>query len=651
MIRIRTFTQKGVLLFFILFILLFLGESKQPAVDVVGAAGVLVIVLYAKYYLKKIREIPRAQAIAWAGLLCYVIVRSVFSDDIGYSVFASVRYIEAFLIYRTFYCFFDVNDVKPLVHALAGFCVVSLLTAVVFTIFPTLQGAIPRMNLLYPAYGHNHIIDILLFGFPAILFLALRTRKKLYIILTAILLIGIIFSLARAAMVLVGLYVLAIIGFFIIKKASYRTYAPLCLLFVVIALSLAAVFYVGENNILSHSVLEIRKSSVYVDTRYGYYKQAIAAISERPFFGSGPGTFYLESLRFQSWPLTYSWFAHNFYLEQLVELGVVGCAFLALVFFVVVYRPFRALNVKKDNIYSIAIAAGAGVSALYGFIDISLNFLVVWLLWWACIGLIGGTVFPTTKGGRSVLPGVLSAASCIIVLFFYCIVLSTYIFPKGFYAGFLDVYYAVDLIKNENNANVILVATTLHRRNPDVLLAAKRYKEAFYNNPQNIAVFKEYFSYLVKDNKTNELTELFGLLIRTYMADSHKSEDVYTRLKNFSAENTYSSKDVDFFGNPTNIKEGLSKMLYYFGLRMISQNPQTTRIFWESAKEITPELGHYYVELSSLYYAQNDVDAAKKILNDCEKYYYPKKQCVQTPWPPLAPGSLQEKIQAFPKIL
>lgn len=388
MARTSVFSLKNFLFFFVLFILIFLGETKQPAVDVVGAGGVIAIVLYAKYYLKKQRELSRVQTVAWTGLLLYLVIRSIFSDDIGYSVFTTVRYIGAFFIYQTFYCYFDLKDIKPFVHYLLGFCVISLITAVVWTCFPFLQNAVPRMNLLYPAYGHNHVVDILLFGLPAAIILAIHTSKNQYKILATVLLIGVIFSMSRAAMALVGVFVIVLFGFCVITKKINHTYRVLCMLSGLIAVSTIAVFYIGENNLLSHIGIELRKSSVFLDSRYGYYQQAIAAIRERPFFGSGPGTFYLQSLRLQRLPQTYSWFAHNFYLEQLVELGVVGCALLLFVFGSVARLVRQGLKAQKNNIYSIVLTAGIGLSLIYGFFDISLNFLVVWLLCWACLGIL-----------------------------------------------------------------------------------------------------------------------------------------------------------------------------------------------------------------------------------------------------------------------
>lgn len=651
MARISVFSLKNLLFFFVLFVLIFLGETKQPAVDVVGVGGVIAIVLYATYSLKKQRELPRGQTVAWAGLLVYLAVRSVFSDDIGYSVFTTVRYLEAFLLFKTIYCFFDLKDIKPFVDCLLGFCTVSLAAAIMWTCLPFLRGAIPHMNLLYPAYGHNHAVDILLFGLPAAIILAIQTQKNQYKILATVLLIGVIFSMSRAAMVLVGIFIIFLFGAYVVTKEFNRTRGALLLLFVFIAVSTIAVFYIGENNLLSRAGIDLQKSSLFLDSRYGYYQQAFAAIRERPFFGSGPGTFYLQSLRLQSVPQTYSWFAHNFYLEQFVELGAVGCALLLFVFGGTARLVLRGLKTRKSSIYNVALAAGIGLSLIYGFFDISLNFLVIWLLCWACVAVISlpDTSIHINKHNKTA--SLMSVISLVLIGAFYCVVISTYIVPNGLYTGFLDVYYTVDLIKNEKNTNLILAATTLHKKNPDVLLAAKKYKEAYFNNPQSTSLFIDYYSSLIKNNNTEESAGLFSRLITNYVSDQNLRSRLLIDVKNPTATVPYTEQSISFFGVPTNMKEGLSKILYYFGLHVISQNPQMTKDFWEAARDLSPQWGHFHVELASLYQQYfHDNNKAAEILTGCMYYVSPRVQCenaLQYGIP--AVGSLENVIKFIPK--
>lgn len=238
-----------------------------------------------------------------------------------------------------------------------------------------------------------------------------------------------------------------------------------------------------------------------------------------------------------------------------------------------------------------------------------------------------------------------------MILIFYCVVISAYIVPKGLYTGLFDVYYAVDLIKNENNANLILAATTLHRKNPDVLLAAKKYKEAYFNNPQDSSLFNDYYSSLAKNNNTQESASLFSWLITNYIPDRNFRNRLLTDIHNPAVSLPYTEQSVIFFGTPTNMQEGLSKILYYFGLQTISQDPQITKDFWEAARDLSPQWGHFHIELAGLYqqYFQ-DNDKATDVLKGCMQYVSSREQCANAlQYGIPAVGSLEKKIEYIPK--
>jgi O-antigen ligase len=643
----RVFSSKYLLFFSVLFLLIFLGESKQPAVDVVGAASVVGVALYAKYYLKKRRALPIYDGIAWGVLLLYLIIRSLCSDDIGFSLFATIRYIDAFLIYHTCYCYFEEKGVQSFLSSLFWFCLAAMGAAAVVTSLPALQGHIPRMNVLYPAYGHNHLVDILLFGFPAAFFLALFTRKKRYIFFSIAFTIGILFSMARAAMIVVGIYICCMAAFLYIKKIPHPRMMLFGILGVII-LGCGLIFITVENNVLPHSAVAPKKTSVFLDTRRGYYQQALQAIQESPLFGFGPGTFYLQSLRLQNKPQSYSWFAHNFYLEQLVELGGIGVALLAGIGICITLHIVKSVRNARRSIYRGALLVGLIVSLGYGGIDISLNYLVVWLLCWSCIGIsaVGREQHRTSpyKAFRYIY-----VTAIIICMSFYGVMVASYVFPKSSVIGFIDVYNAIDRIKNEDDERVIQKAVLLHKDNPEVLFAARRYRDAFVNDPQNTAYFRAYYSSLVQKKDYDGILALFDVLRNTYMTDTSMAREIYRRLQD-QKEKVFTEESVDFLRTPPDIRNGLSKMFYFFGLKFLQDDPATTKLFWEAAREVSPQLGHFYAELAGLYYTEGAEREARQVLLECQAYQYPKKQCELVPWPPPAPGSLRQNIWEYPTI-
>jgi len=85
-------------------------------------------------------------------------------------------------------------------------------------------------------------------------------------------------------------------------KKTYFTASGFCL-----AALLAVVLFVLPN-----------------ESRPLYWQQAVSALQSFPIFGYGPGTFSLVSYKFAQFPHAYSGYAHNVFLQQFAELGLLG---------------------------------------------------------------------------------------------------------------------------------------------------------------------------------------------------------------------------------------------------------------------------------------------------------------------------------------
>lgn len=624
------FVKNLLIIFFLfLFLGLFFDDGKQTVIDVVGASAVICLCVAAWFSSKKQREIPLTATILWGATILYSMIRAAFSDDAGYSIYAVVRMIDVYLLYVLFYQYSTKETVNVFMKWFVYYSLLAMGIAVLFTLVPTLSGLLPLMNLLVPTYGHNHIADILLFALPPALEVSAKNRRP--IVITAIL-SGIVFSFSRAAVLIAGL-VVAMFG-----KRS-RAYWFVAGAFIGLGI-VGAFMTASQMNTLSKRLLFVSrrdKGSVVENSRLAYWKQAVTALGERPLFGSGPGTFRLQSMRLQPAPDSYSWFSHNIVLERLVEDGVVGT-----VLFGILIVWCLARSSKKH-----ALFYGVLVALAYGLVDYSFNYLVIWFIFWASLGILTG-IEGKERPEDHLAQRLLFFASLSILLLFYLVTLS----------GYLG-YKPAQLIREEGAIGVLSAAgglyhseaIAMHKRNPDVLFAAKRYREAFYNNPEDVMMFKEYFLHLAKIDNTGELIGVLEFLANKYRVDILVVDEISPNVGRLMAHKDKKQKFIDYFGSPGIMRDGLAKLLYYLGLDVIYTDSQTTKRFWESARDITVELGHYYVELSSLYYAQGNLEEARRMLIDCQKHPHAKEQCVKAPWPPLPPGSLQTEIQAFPKIL
>ena len=380
--------MKNVIPFFVLlFGMLFLGDGKSSVVDIVGAAVVVVISVLALTKSRSARAFPLRLLWPWGALLGYLVISVPFSVDVGASIRAVVRFIDAFLVYYMFYVHIPDPD-DAFVRSLLWFGAGALIASVIVAFVPTAKEALPSMSLLWSNAGHNHITDVwLLLLFPV--FFALHKRPPLrYLILLFIILIF-VWSQARAALAVV---VLSIAGF-VMRADSSSLFGgrgrKLLLVAVVAALIITVLLPEAlRTRPATPSGAIRRKNPLSQERRAEYWGQAIAAIQKRPIFGFGPGTFPFLSNRYQSKPSNASWFAHNYVLEMASETGLIGTTLFLWVLYASYVRPTVYLLKQKTISWQREALLYAPLPLwLYGLVDFSLNYFVVWILLWATIGI------------------------------------------------------------------------------------------------------------------------------------------------------------------------------------------------------------------------------------------------------------------------
>lgn len=394
--------QTVVTVFFLFLIVsLFLGDGKQPQVDVFWALGVLM--LYAVHYYQEgklvLRALPRSITVTWAALILYYIVRTLFSDSVGFSVTATVRILEAYLLYILFYTISSERMVGFFEKCLIVVGAVAIIASWVFIAFPSLAGFLPLMNLLYASYGHNHLADLLLPIFPLIIAQIQYKPSKLSWFLLLFYTAGMILTFARGAwIVLIGYFIYV---FLYSRGEIFTRYkrAILIVLFSFVCLFIGTSLYSRQFSDATKPtnwlMRQLIKPSFADDGRLKYWKQAVLAIRERPWFGGGPGTFYLQSKRLQEAPASFSWFAHSFPLQSFVELGILGALPLFVLISLHIHEAVkiiheRATRVNESRGFVLSLAWGVLLSFLYSFYEFNLDYLVLWLLFWVACGLVIG---------------------------------------------------------------------------------------------------------------------------------------------------------------------------------------------------------------------------------------------------------------------
>ncbi len=612
---------------------LFLGDGKQPFVDVWWALGILT--MYGVRYYQRgkfdLQTLPRPIGIAWAVLILYYSILTPFSDSAGYSITATVRLVEAYLMYVMFVTISSERTIGLFIKGLLFVGVVATLASFVFLFVPSWTSFLPPMNLLYAAYGHNHLADLLLFVFP----IAIGN-----IGLLALFTIGMLLTFARGAWIILVGYLL----FLFLRKKDTRVKAIALVGAAALVVALLLLSIVSTNRTVVGIFQKapqvsrlLQKQSFLEDGRWDYWRQAIEAIKERPLFGSGPGTFYLESKRLQSRPNFYSWFAHSFPFETMVEVGLVGFS----LFFVLLYLVFRRVNTSP-------LLWGTILVFMYSFYEFALDYTVVWLLVWAALGAL-------TKHNiqRPAYSKIAISALMVLALFYVSSIgsLGASVLGNKTIAFFLAPH-------NESAAKDAPSSFTVsfHKKNPEVLFATRATdcEQVMALDRYNQNLQQKCLSALLEAGKTNRVGSALYLLGKTILPKA-----LWWRLSLEDLTSDAAIKHInqkllqDTLYSTDQKDDGYAKLMYYLGLQAINEDPLLTKRLWVLARDISPGWSYYHIELASLEaWIFNDITSARRRLVWCAELKDPRAHCLYVLTHAIpSVGSQKDFIAAIPKNL
>jgi O-antigen ligase len=664
--------KTDIIFFISLFVLLFLGDGKQSIIDVVGIAVVIFLWLSRRYYRHPTSApLPSPLEPAWLLLLVYIALTTIFSISVGFSISSTIRYLMAYLIFTFFYSA-SIEEKQRFGKLLMWFCFAATLASLAAVIISRFGQKLPNMNLLYPAYGHNHIVDLIVFGLPlAIVYV--RQKRNVIATLTLMLFgLALIFSFSRGALVLIVGYTL--FRLFIrrdISITSRRTHIVLA----VACLVGASVYIVGGGQraqLTSFARRQVVKVSV-IESRISYWKQALLAIRARPLLGAGPGTFYLLSKQYQDKPLTYSWYAHSFLLETAAESGIVG---VVLIVFLLVY-VFRLIICETPNQTILnekqALLDSVTLILLYSLFEFNFNFLVIWLLFWSSLG----TLLHKHKEQNAPQYRTTTAAIILLGIYYLLSIVSTAAEAtthSALPAAIIEPYNVDKIIRATNEATekklllpvwIQQSVLVFHRSNPEALISLAKYTNAQHapnwnlyqrmieTDPQNIDYLSQYITALLDNNEQSQIGKLLEAKGREALPRSSLST-----LKNINWSSpvitSLFTKDLlRDVGQPTTVSEYLSKTYYILGFLLLQSDPAATRNLWALARDASPGWGYFHVELASLeHYLFHDDAQARKILIYCTHFVSAAAQCEHTNIIDLSPPSSQfNLIKAIPNLL
>lgn len=677
--------------FFILFVSLFLGEAKQGLVEIYFAGAVPLLALLFLRQKSSIHSLPMPVNIAWILLISYFSVTTWFSASVGYSISATMR---IFMAYVVFYVFYSAKDIKisVFINSLIVFVLIADAFSYVFIFTSYLRNILPPTNLLSASYGHHHIVQLLLFVIPLLLnrFLSRPTIVTFFTLLFV--LVTFTLASARGAYMILGLY-LIYFTFGLSRKKSIKQ-ALLTLLGSIFLLSMIILLPLGNGSSLI-SKLDIfgrlPLKSQLGSVRLEYWRQGLEAFKSHPLFGYGPGTFNLISKRYQSKPDAYSLYAHSFFFEQLSETGLVGIALWSILLFLIFKKLFRYLqlithnsqlitqNSPFDSSFRSSLRAGnsqllVGILLvfLYSFLDFTFNFLTVWLLWWACIGVLVREI-KAKEELKSTLPKRLIVVSIIILFLYYGVYAGSFLLNESknlqtqklaWQITPFDIPHTIQLLErttaiNQNlEDNILDQISFFHKRDAEIISELTKISIAKNNSakarinmqkqieldPRNSELHKKYLIFIASTFPT-EFGEAF--LSSSLLALPKKLHQQVTALivkkinpNNFRILLESSASD--------SLEVYYAKLYYLIGLNALSNDPKFTLEVWIIARDIYPNMGLLHHELIALVlYKFKDTNLARQYLQKCLEIPYASLHCknIDSNFNNLPlPGTVQENI-------
>jgi len=404
---------------------------------------------------------------------------------------------------------------------------------------------------------------------------------------------------------------------------------------------------------------KMAKQTDGIDARFEYFRQAIMAIKERPFFGSGPGTFYLQSMRLQKTTGFYSRYSHNSMLHEASEVGIIGLlleSFIVIWCFVHFIRVWNHNTAKPKSVYIILVSIVL-LQLSNAMIDFSLNLFVIQMLFVFVLSII------STAGELTILPkssrtNIVFAGSIFFVFIFYittslCAVFSQKKIPFLNSCCLLSEFTsrtALEKTSNKFTTEDMAVIQAFHRKNPIVLLNIARYYEANANEdlskqyyrrvieytPKNIGIYKAYLLYLLEKKDTEELEQTVVSLFQRFSPQNLKTDIQY---KYFFVPHLSWTDWVEIIrlipdASMTNAK--LSQLFYAFGFIRLSLDAGLTEYLWSLSARTYPDTGFFYQELASVdFFIYDNRDAAIAHINQCKQNKDAWEHCRQIHVPSL----------------
>lgn len=588
----------------------------------------------------------------WCTVIGLLTALSVFSESRALSLLAVIRAIEGFAAFLIAPIF--LRDTRfPQYMAFLGVASSSCFLLLFF--FPFFREYVPSYNGVLAVNGHHPVIYTVMMTLPFFFTVPFSPAALRGVI--SVLTLTVLFSAARIAWMIVS-------GFFVHPSWSPRTgrNGSAVRLGVIILL----VFF-GITSLVTASFSDVTKDRIRTAApilagfakdanlvmRREYAQQAFRAFFAKPITGHGPGTFSLVSVAYQSRSGWYSRYAHSFPLELLAETGIVGFVGMSMLMITAVSAAYHAMKTKKYWPYGAAIM----LVFVYSLIDVPLQSLPHWILFWALIGVIAPK---TTKQTYVPVRTAIIVIWSVLAIFSVSFVSSRLALGQSAEsAAYSLAPYDPAVAKEESTKKLTQKErqTILfwHGADTPILIGMAHDDPSLFRRitrlaPKDSGYLSQYLSRLTDTGNTDEIIALlcnpsFNPKNSPCPLTSHKS------FRHFIGEKSrFRETLAHLTGN-----DGHGKFFYFLGLTTYTYtgDREVTLFLWQKAMELSPDWAFYYLEVAGAqFHWFGDTASARQTVNRCLAHPLAYVGCTDTQdiTKLLAPGLYSRDIIIIPAI-
>lgn len=366
-------------------------ESAAFLLNAVFSFGLIAILVRSKW--RTVAKLEKPTIYFLMAFVGWLFISLLWSINRFNSILMLLSYAEATIIFLVIRNYATTDRFK---RALTALLIISATVLSVIGIFYYLTGTYDRAISLF--YWPNPLAAYLLPSFLLSLHYYIIEKKGLHLGLTVVIGTTIVLTFSRASLIIVAISLGALI---LVLKDRKRVLQSVCLT-ATVGIVLAILLSFTRTHLFKHKIINLSSrlgessqttTPNSLSDRLHYWRGAVQIFSFRPIEGVGTGNFKALYPKYQQRVISASSDAHNYYLQTLAELGLIG---LLLLIGVIVFIIRNFIRTQPRPLDKVIFIAWSGL-LIHAGVDFDLRYPAILFL----LALLTGLLLPAGPKNRS----------------------------------------------------------------------------------------------------------------------------------------------------------------------------------------------------------------------------------------------------------